>query len=87
MCGYRLDAPDASCPTSSHSDFDLCEGCRSELEDFLKIKRGEKVSDVLWHNEKWMTLWSAWLDYTQAIKELKDSREFKQSTQLLTADD
>ena len=81
MCGYNLDAIDSSHPpVPSPAGFYLCEKCRAEFEDFSKMVRGKKGSEVFWHNKEWMNLWSAWLDYQQAIGEFKKSVEFKQIT-------
>jgi len=79
MCGYHLNVTDSSCPTaSSPSDFNLCESCRAEFEDFLEMSREKKGSNVFWHNQEWVKLWSAWLDYYQAMGEFRNSTQFKQ---------
>lgn len=79
MCGCHLNATDSFCPQASFTpDFNLCESCRAEFEDFLKMTGRKKGSDSFWHNKEWMKLWSAWLDYRQAITEFRNSTEFKQ---------
>ncbi len=88
MCGHHLNATDPSCPASSSSPgFTLCETCQAEFETFQEIKSGEGHPDALWHNEEWIDLWSAWLEYHKAINEFRNSTEYKQSARLLTIDD
>jgi len=88
MCGYHVENTDSSCPSeSSPPDLNLCESCRAEFEDFTKILSGKKGYNAFWHNKEWIKLWSAWLDYVRAIKEFKNSNEFKQLTKLSIVDD
>jgi hypothetical protein len=88
MCSFHLKAPDSHDPSASSSaDFHLCESCRAEYEDFLKIKNADESSHIPWHNDEWKKMWSAWLDYQQAIREFRNSGEFKQSVELLPIDD
>jgi len=88
MCGYHLETTDSSCPSElSPSDLNLCESCRAEFEDFTKILNGKKGTNVFWHNKEWMELWSAWLDYTKAIKEFRNSNEFNKLAKSLIVDD
>ncbi|MDY6971283.1 MAG: hypothetical protein SV775_03030 [Thermodesulfobacteriota bacterium] len=79
MCGYHLNVTDSSCPTvPPSSDFNLCDSCRAEFEDFLEMSREKKGSSVSWHNKEWLRLWSAWLEYYQAIAEFSNSTQFRQ---------
>jgi hypothetical protein len=88
MCSYHLEAADSPHPPASPSaDFHLCESCRAEYEDFLKMKNANEGSHIPWHNKEWKKMWSIWLDYQQAIREFRNSKEFKQSTELLPVDD
>ena len=88
MCSYHLEASDSSHPSdSSSTDFNLCESCRAEYEDFLKMKDTHDESHIPWHNDEWKKMWSAWLEYQLAIRKFRDSGEFKQSTELLPIED
>ena len=79
MCGSHFDMPDVVCPpASSYPDLNLCESCRTEYNDFLEISKGDKDPDIFWHNEEWVGLWAAWLDYHKAIEKFRTSKEFKQ---------
>jgi len=78
MCGIHTEMTDSSNDSDSSSlDLTLCESCRSEFDDFLSVSRGEKRSNVFWHNNEWFEMWSAWLDYRQAITDFMDSPEFE----------
>ena len=80
MCSIHFEADDSSCcpSISSSQDFNLCETCRSEFEDYLEIADGRKGADIFWHSNKWLKLWSAWVEYQEAIIEFRNSREFRQ---------
>jgi hypothetical protein len=80
MCGIHFDADDSSCcpPFSSSQVFNLCETCRSEFDDYLKMVDGQKGADIFWHSEKWLKLWSAWVEYQEAMAAFRNSREFRQ---------
>ena len=88
MCSSHLEAADSPHPPASPSgNFHLCESCRAEYEDFLKMKNANEGSHLPWHNKEWQKMWSAWFNYHQAIREFRNSGEFKQSTDLLQIDD
>ncbi len=79
MCGAHFDVPDLACPPATAStDMTLCESCRAEYNDFLEISKGAKKADIFWHNEEWVNLWYAWLDYREALEAFRTSKEFMQ---------
>lgn len=85
MCGYHLNTTKTSCPTGVGSpEFNLCENCRSEFEDFLNAVKGKEGSNIFWHNSEWINLWSAWLEYQHAIRKFRDSDEFIKLTRDFT---
>ena len=85
MCGHHVDVAESSHGTPPVSlGFSLCETCRDEFEDFLSVTEGGKTSDVSWHNEDWVKMWSAWLSYRRAITGFINSREFKRLMQELS---
>jgi transcription elongation factor Elf1 len=78
MCGHHLsEAPGETERTSGPLGFVFCDGCREEFEAYLDISSGEKEAEVFWHNEAWLEMWSAWVDYQQAIHRFMHSSEFK----------
>jgi len=78
MCGSHLEGPDLSCPSaSSYINLNLCECCRAEYNEYLEMSKKNKRSDIFWHNEEWMKLWSAWIDYHKAIIRFRNTNEFK----------
>jgi hypothetical protein len=88
MCGYHLEGADSPHPPASPShDFHLCESCRAEFEDFLKMTSSKEGSRIPWHNKEWMKMWSAWVNYQKAIREFRNSGDFRQSTEMLSMED
>ena len=79
MCGLYLNNDDTSFkPFSNSTGLTLCESCRSEFDDFLSVSRGGQRSEVFWHNEKWVKMWSAWINYRKAMTAFVESPELKQ---------
>ena len=78
MCGHHVDATEASDDSPPVSiGFSLCPTCKGEFENFQSITEEGKASDVSWHNEEWVNMWSAWLNYRRAITGFINSPEFK----------
>lgn len=79
LCGQHPSESDCSTesPSSSSFGFVFCDDCGADFEEFLAITRGEKSPEVAWHNEEWVKMWSAWLDYRQTINGFVSSPEFK----------
>lgn len=77
MCGQYLDATDSfnNLDEDDH-EYTFCDSCGGEFKDFLSLLNGEKIPQVFWHNEEWKKMWSAWLNYQQAINGFMDSPEF-----------
>ena len=53
----------------------FCPFCQEEYDDFLLMQKGEE-SPFYWHNQAWVALWQAWIDYQQAMKTFGESQEF-----------
>lgn len=78
MCGRYLSKQEVSHSLFSSNDgFNLCESCGSEFEDFVRISTNHGTSELFWQKEAWRKLWSAWVDYQEALKAFKDSPEFQ----------
>lgn len=84
MCGHHFNTTDAFCPPeTATAEISLCESCREEFEDFLAQVSGRKGRRMFWHNKEWVQLWSAWLDYREAIVNFRESYEFRRLIQEL----
>ncbi len=78
MCGFRAQTRDSTCRglKATHGLL-LCEDCSKEYEDFVSVQRDGKSSDIFWHNDEWLEMWSSWLRYRRALRAFTDSPEFK----------
>jgi hypothetical protein len=83
MCGLQVSGADPVNKTPLA--LALCEGCRSEFEEYLAISKCKKTPDVFWHNREWLEIWTAWLSYRKAINAFTASREFKLLVEELTS--
>jgi hypothetical protein len=79
MCGYHIEPPDAEGPPSSAgAEFNLCERCAAEYEDFKRMKQGRADdSHPFWHNAEWMAFWTAWCEYQRSILRFRNSLDLK----------
>lgn len=78
MCGRQAEREDASDHSRSKTlGLTLCKDCGEEFDEFLAISRGEKNPELFWHNQEWLNIWSAWLNYRKAITAFISSPEFK----------
>jgi hypothetical protein len=78
MCGRHISqAADDSGLEPGPLGYVFCKSCKGEFEDFLAITGGDKEPEVFWHNRAWQEMWSAWMDYQQAIHRFMHSPEFK----------
>ncbi len=78
MCGHHLNGTPSDPELRTGAlGYVFCDSCRGEFEDYLGICSGEKEAEVFWHNQAWVDMWSAWLDYQQAIHRFMESPEFE----------
>ena len=56
----------------------FCEGCSEEYVDYIERLKGGGDPDIYWHNEAWLQLWRAWIDYQSAMDRYLKSKEFLQ---------
>ncbi len=77
MCGHPLSGPpETRGGETTPPGYAFCDGCKGEFEDFMSISSGGKGAEVFWHTTAWMEMWSAWLDFQQAIQRFKRSPEY-----------
>lgn len=75
MCGSQIDGSVSHVP--GHLGLQFCQCCKEEFEEFLAIRKGQKESDLFWHNKEWREMWSSWLEYRKAMSAFLRSAEFK----------
>jgi hypothetical protein len=75
MCGQHMEPNEACCSRQrSGQDFHLCDACRADFQDYKAQLDGKRGEDLFWHNDEWMALWSAWLQFQEALRKFKDSK-------------
>lgn len=84
MCGHHSSTGEMYCPSeTAATEINLCESCREEFDAFLSQVGGKEGRRMFWHNKEWVQLWSAWLDYREAILSFRRSYEFRRLIQEL----
>lgn len=78
MCGCQTESRDPEASRLGDLDFLLCTSCRTDFEDFKAVYEGRQATELFWHNEQWVALWSSWIDYQRATRNFIDSEGFKQ---------
>jgi hypothetical protein len=54
----------------------FCESCAEEYVDYIERMKGGGDPDCYWHNEHWLDVWKAWIDYQGATDRYVKSKEF-----------
>jgi len=75
-CGAQLEETNHACVGTTDSVFRFCPACSEEFAEYELRKNGESANRMYWHNEQWVTLWDAWLDYQKSLSEYRKSKEF-----------
>jgi hypothetical protein len=78
MWGARVEGDDIQPVNFEELDFVLCEDCKTDFDDYKALVEKKRSLDCFWHNGEWVALWSSWIGYQRAIKNFKNSEEFKQ---------
>ena len=56
----------------------FCESCSEEYLDYIERLKGGGDIDRYWHNDDWLKVWRAWIDYQSSIDSYLKSKEFLQ---------
>ncbi len=81
MCGQHMEANEACCTAHRGGQaFHLCDACRGDFQDYMDRLNGAGGEDLFWHNDEWMGLWSAWVQFQDALRKFKDSKACRELT-------
>jgi hypothetical protein len=75
MCGTQVPPPGGT-PARTPLGLSFCGDCMAEFEEFVSVTKGKKPPEVFWHNQEWIEVWRAWLDYRKAISAFVASKEY-----------
>ena len=84
-CGTQLDMAVHDCANNTERTFQLCAACGEEYAEYKRRKQGKTTVQMYWHNEQWIDLWDAWLNYQTVMSEYRKSKEFLQLLEDLNA--
>jgi hypothetical protein len=84
MCGTQL--PSAEPPERRPLGLSFCSDCTAEFEEFVSVAKGKKPPEVFWHNQEWVEVWRAWLDYRKAVSAFVASKEYHLLVEELDSD-
>ena len=84
MCGTQVTSEESAAPTPFGLSF--CGDCRAEFEEFVSVTKGRKPPEVFWHNQEWIEVWTAWLDFRKAISAFVASKEYNLLLEELESD-
>ena len=82
-CGTQIDRDthDGGHGSQQRVPYRFCSGCFDEYIDYIERLKGKGDPDCYWHNEAWMGLWRAWIDYQGCTDRYLKSKEFAQLMQ------
>ena len=84
MCGAQVTSGESAAPTPFGLSF--CGDCRAEFEEFVSVTKGRKPPEVFWHNQEWIEVWTAWMDFRKAISAFVASKEYNLLLEELESD-
>jgi hypothetical protein len=84
MCGIQVTSGEAVERTPLGLSF--CGDCMAEFEEFVSVTKGKKPPEVFWHNQEWIEVWRAWMDYRKAISAFVASKEYNLLLEELKSD-
>jgi hypothetical protein len=84
MCGTQVTAGDT--PLRTPLGLSFCSDCMAEFEEFVSVTKGKKPPEVFWHNQEWIEVWRAWLDYRKALSAFVASKEYAVLVEELDSD-
>ncbi|MFP3867286.1 MAG: hypothetical protein ACLFUU_03875 [Desulfobacteraceae bacterium] len=73
-CGVQFDTQDIY--KRHKGPYRFCSDCEEEYQEFLRLKESGESSPYYWHNQQWMELWEAWINFQEALKRYIESPEF-----------
>ena len=84
-CGTQIDRDNyvAERDSKQRLPYRFCNGCFEEYRDYIERLQGGGDPDCYWHNDAWMDLWRAWIDYQGSMDGYLNSKEFTQLMQEL----
>ncbi len=74
MCNVQFDTQELY--RRQPGPYRLCSACEEDYKEYQDIVASGGESPFYWHNDAWLALWRAWLDYQQSIKDYTESPEF-----------
>jgi hypothetical protein len=77
-CGVQIDVSDHACVGAAEQVLRFCPSCSEDYSEYKRRKEGKATSQVYWHNEHWIAMWDAWLEYQKTINDYRKSKEFIQ---------
>jgi len=84
MCGTQVTSDEP--PKRTPLGLSFCSDCMAEFEEFVSVAKGKKPPEVFWHNQEWIEVWRAWLDYRKAISAFAASKEYHLLVEELDSD-
>ena len=76
-CGTQIRLPHGdNRPNNPKVPYRFCEGCSEEYIDYIERLKGGGDPDRYWHNDAWLGVWKAWIDYQSSVDSYLKSKEF-----------
>jgi hypothetical protein len=76
-CGAGISVGNPDEKRKLRIPYQLCEACGDEYVDYIERLKGRGDAEQYWHNDAWMRIWRAWIDYQGAIDQYLKTREFE----------
>jgi len=75
-CGTQMAAKREKRDTHARIPYRFCESCTEEYLEYIERLQGGGDPDRYWHNDAWLAVWQAWIDYQSSLDTYLKSKEF-----------
>jgi hypothetical protein len=76
-CGAGISSGASDEEKRQRIPYQLCEDCGDEYLDYIERLKGKGDAGQYWHNDAWMRIWRAWIDYQGAVDQYLKTKEFE----------
>lgn len=76
-CGTGLGPENPVRDRNPRVPYTFCDSCAEEYIDYIDRLQGKGDPQAYWHNEDWLRIWRAWIEYQGAVDQYVRSKEFR----------
>lgn len=76
-CGMTLGPDNRVHADNTRIPYTFCDSCAEEYMDYIDKLQDKGDPEAYWHNDAWLKLWRAWIEYQGSVDHYLHSKEFR----------